>query len=60
MRRILLKALRKGIYMRDLDKDFGENNVNNSYDRENKDLFDEETGNVQNNKDLEEGSCQDK
>ncbi len=46
--------------MRDLDKDFGENNVNNSDDRENKDLFEEETDNVQNNKDLEEGSYKNK
>lgn len=46
--------------MRDLDKDFGENNINDSDDHKNKDFFNEETGNVQNNKDLEKGSDQGK
>ncbi len=45
--------------MRDLDKDFGENNISDSDNRENKDFFNKETGNVQNNKDLEKGSDQD-
>ena len=44
--------------MKDLDRSFGENNFNPSEDHTNKDLFEEETANVQNNKDCKEGSYQ--